>query len=189
MLEQIKYWPEAVTCWRPLYPRPGGALAVKNTLLAMKHGFAYALCCTPGRPRRSYIKHRPCHLLYWEGKQRVEPVGIISSQDNFSKQHQKLSFWGLGWSRRTELLIQFMTGRLMDFIPLLWGEKKQRDTHRLFMFQEFEQVTYDWWRCCTHEQSRCLLLVFSQTRQLYIWHHLYHLNIKNKTNAWYYLHL
>lgn len=47
------------------------------------------------RPRRSFINRRPCRSLYWEEKQRVEPVGIISfSRDDFSAQHQKLSFWG-----------------------------------------------------------------------------------------------
>lgn len=95
MLEQLKYWPEALMCCRTLYSYLGGAAAVKNTLFAVKHGFASTLGCTHGRPRCSFINRRPCRSLYWEEKQRVEPVGIISfSRDDFSAQHQKLSFWG-----------------------------------------------------------------------------------------------
>lgn len=78
-----------------LYSYLDGAAAVKNSLFAVKHGSAYVLGCAHGRPHCSYIKRPPCRSLYWEGKQRVELVGIISfSQDDFSGQHQKLPFWG-----------------------------------------------------------------------------------------------
>lgn len=48
MLEQLKYWPEAVMCWRTLYSYLGGAAAVKNALFAVKHGSASTLGCTHG---------------------------------------------------------------------------------------------------------------------------------------------
>lgn len=150
MLEQIKYWPEAVMCCRTLYSHPA-MVTVKNTLFAVKHGFAYALCCMPRRPRRSYIKRWPCRLLYWEGKQRVEPFGIIFSQDNFSKQHQKLSFWVMGWPRRRERAIKLMNGRLMDFIPLLW--RKTREMHIRF-FLCFES----WRKLLVTNEDVCLCI-------------------------------
>lgn len=143
MLEQIKYWPEAVMCCRTLYSHPGGALTVKNTLFAVKHGFAYALCCTPGRPRRSYIKRRPCRSLYWEGKQRVEPVGIIFFSGRFFKTAPKAFLLGfLGWPRRRERAIKLMNGRLMDFIPS--RRRKTRGMHIGFVNVSGVWESYLW---------------------------------------------
>lgn len=119
-------------CCRTLYSHPGGVVTVKNTLFAVKHGFAYALCCAPRRPWRSYITRRPCRWLYWEGKQRVEPVGIIFSRDDFSTQHQKLSFWAFGVAEEERTAIKLMNGRLMDFVPLL--RRKTKDAHKVFFF-------------------------------------------------------
>lgn len=131
MLEQIKYWPEAVMCCRTLYSHLGGVVTVKNTLFAVKHGFAYAVCCTPRRPRRSYIKRWPCRLLYWEGKQRVEPVGIIFSRDDFSKQHQKLSFWGFGVAKEERTGDKIDEWQIDGFHSST-EEKNERDAHKVF---------------------------------------------------------
>lgn len=148
MLEQIKYWPEAVLCCRTLYSHPGGVMAVKNTLFAVKHGFAYALCCAPRHTWCSYIKHWPCRWLYWEGKQRVEPVRIISFlRTIFQHSTKSFPFGVLGWPWRRDWAIKLMNGRLMDFIPLL--KKKARDVHKVsffLMLQEFEEFTFDRWR-------------------------------------------
>lgn len=149
MLEQIKYWPGAVMCCRTLYSHLGGAATVKNALFAVKHGFAYALCCTPRRPRRSYIKRRPCRSLYWEGKQRVELVGIIFSQDDFSKRHQKLSFWGFEVAEEEGAGDKIDEWQIDGFHSSS-EEKKTRKMHMRFFFiivLELEKVTCDWWRC------------------------------------------
>lgn len=147
-------------CCRTLYSHPGGVVTVKNTLFAVKHGFAYALCCAPRRPWRSYITRRPCRWLYWEGKQRVEPVGIIFSRDDFSTQHQKLSFWAFGVAEEERKAIKLMNGRLMDFVPLL--RRKTKDAHKVFffMFQEFEEVTFDRWRrLLAHFHAQVIIVV------------------------------
>lgn len=121
-------------------------VTVKNTLFAVKHGFAYALCCMPRRPRRSYIKRRPCRLLYWEGKQRVEPFGIIFSQDDFSKQHQKLSFWGCGVAEEERTGDKIDEWQIDGFHSSA-VEKNKRDAHKasffFLMFWELEKVTCD----------------------------------------------
>lgn len=120
-------------CCRTLYSHPGGVVTVKNTLFAVKHGFAYALCCPPRRPRRSYIKRRPCRSLYWEGKQRVEPVGIIFSRDDFSKQHQKLSFWGFGVDEEERTGDKIDEWQIDGFHSSA-EEKNKRDAHKVFFF-------------------------------------------------------
>lgn len=120
-------------CCRTLYSHPGGVVTVKNTLFAVKHGFAYALCCPPRRPRRSYIKRRPCRSLYWEGKQRVEPVGIIFSRDDFSKQHQKLSFWGFGVDEEERTGDKIDEWQIDGFHSSA-EEKNKRDAHKVVFF-------------------------------------------------------
>lgn len=121
-------------CCRTLYSHLGGVLKVKkgrNALLAMKHGFAYALCCTPRRPQCSYIKRRPCRLLYWEGKQRVELFGIIFSRDDFSKQHQKLSFWGFGVAEEERMGDKIDEWQIDGFHSST-EEKNKKDAHMFF---------------------------------------------------------
>lgn len=138
-------------CCRTLYSHLGGVLEVKkgkNALLAMKHGFAYALCCTPRRPQCSYITRRPCRLLYWEGKQRVELYGIIFSRDDFSKQHQKLSFWGFGVAEEERMGDKIDEWQIDGFHSST-KEKNKKDAHVFFvllLFWEFEKVTYDEWK-------------------------------------------
>ncbi len=130
-------------CCRTLYSHPGGVVTVKNTLFAVKHGFAYALCCTPRRPRRSYIKRRPCRLLYWEGKQRVEPVGIIFSRDDFSKQHQKLSFWGFGVAEEERTGDKIDEWQIDGFHSSA-EEKNKRDAHKVFFYVSRVWESYLW---------------------------------------------
>lgn len=156
MREQIKYWPEAVTCCRTLYSHPGGAVTVKNTLFAVKHGFAYALRCAPRRPWRSYIKRRPCRWLYWEGKQRVESAGIIFFWGRFFNTAPKaflLGFWG--WLRRSEQAIKLMNGRLMDFIARL--RRKTKDAHQVFFFFSMSQ---ELWKLLLTDGGWCLNIIW-----------------------------
>lgn len=63
--------------------------------------------------------------------------------DDFSKQHQKLSFWGFGVAEEERTGDKIDEWQIDGFHSSAEEENK-RDAHKVFfMFREFEKVTYD----------------------------------------------
>ena len=94
-----------------------------------------------------------------KGLSRLESFFLGTIFQNSTK---SFPFGVLGWTRRRERAIKLMNGRLMDSIPP--QRRKTREMHiRLFfffMFQEFEKVTYDRWRCLlAHSHSQTCVVV------------------------------
>ena len=104
---------------------------VKNTLFAVKHGFAYALCCTP---RRHHARTSSAGLVARfierenKGLSRLESFFLGTIFQNSTK---SFPFGVSGWPRRRAQSDKIDEWQIDGFHSLTEEENK-RDAHKVF---------------------------------------------------------